>query len=460
MEKRVGCEMLPVPTLVGGCVRLDWLVVDAIYARLNPEVQEQRLSSDGSSESIAFVVSQLLMLVRFTAGLVVLLLVLSGSGAATAQTAAAPDSTEPQVSSVLDDKFVQTKGKRGLDLLYNMRSDSAEAIFQQIDERYPNHPIGPYLQGLNLWWTIMLDLTQTDHDAAFFDLMNEVIDRSETLLDDNPDHFDALLFKSAAHGFKARLASNRRNWWKALRNGQKAIGPARKVATIAPSDNGDYVFGKGLYDYYTAILEEEYPVVKTFTWMIPDGNRERGLRLLERTATEGYYVQTEALYYLTQVHYLYEEDYVAARRYVRQLRERHPENPYFHNFEGRVYARWNRWDQAAEVFAEVVARCERGQAGYNVHMEEIARLYLGRAQLYDGAYDEALQHLARVERLTDRGVDNNRYRILGLLYQGMVLDAMGRRELAIRTYRSVLNMDDPVGVHDRAEQYLDEPYSR
>jgi hypothetical protein len=401
------------------------------------------------------------MLYRFPAVLTGLLLALSTGSPATAQTApGSPDRPEAQFSSVLNNKFVRTEGKRGLDLLYNMRSDSARAVFQRIDERFPEHPIGPFLQGLNLWWTIMLDLTDTAHDAAFYDFMNEVIDRSEVLLDDNPDHFDALLFKAAAHGFKARLASNRHNWWKALRNGQKAIGPARRVATIAPPDNADYVFGKGLYDYYTAILEKEYPVVKTFTWMIPDGNRERGLRLLERTAAEGYYVRSEALYYLTQVHYLYEDDYIASRRYVRRLRERHPDNPYFHNFEGRIYARWNRWDQAEEVFSAVVARCEQGEPGYDVHMEEVARLYLGRARLYDGDYDGALQHLGRLERLTDRGVDNNRFRILGALYQGMVLDAMGRRTLAKNKYRAVLDMDDPVGVHDRAERYLDEPYSR
>jgi tetratricopeptide (TPR) repeat protein len=385
---------------------------------------------------------------------------MAGSATAGTQTAAATDTSAEEVSSVLNDEFVRSQGKRGLDLLYNMRSDSAKAIFQRIDERYPNHPIGPFLQGLNLWWTIMLDLTDTSHDDAFYDVMDEVIDRSEELLDENPDHFDALLFKGAAHGFKARLASNRHKWWKALRNGQKAIGPARRVATIAPSDNGDYVFGKGLYDYYTAILEEEYPIVKTFTWMIPDGNRQRGLQLLERTVEEGYYVRTEALYYLTQVHYLYEEEYTATRRYVRRLRERHPDNPYFHNFEGRVYARWGRWDQAQRVFATVLQRCEEGQAGYGVHMEEVARYYLGRAHLYDQRYDEALAQLHRLEELTSRDIEDNRYRILGILYQGMVYDAKGERDRAVRLYERVLDMDDPIGVHDRAERYLDDPYSR
>jgi tetratricopeptide (TPR) repeat protein len=400
------------------------------------------------------------MPMRVCAVLVGLAVALGPSFAAWSQTAPDTASAESSLPTVLNDPFVRKTGTKGLNRLYNMQSDSAQALFRRIDERYPDHPVGPFLQGLNLWWSIMLDLTDTSHDEAFFDLMDEVIERCEEILDEDSDHFDALLFKGAAHGFKARLASNRSNWWKALRNGRKAIGPARRVAEIAPPGNGDYVFGKGLYDYYTAILEEEYPVVKTFTWLMPDGDRERGLRLLTRTAERGRYVQTEAIYYLTQVNYLYEEDYMAARHYVRRLRDRHPDNPYFHNFEGRVYAKWGRWDRAHEVFSEVVARCEAGRAGYNVHMEEVARYFLGRERLYRQEYEEALAHLNRLEALTDRDIEDNRYRILGALYEGMVYDAMGRRGAAKEQYRAVLSMDDPIGVHDRAERYLSEPYSR
>jgi len=397
---------------------------------------------------------------RLIAGLAVLLAALC-SGPVGAQPAPDTAAVDTSLSTVLNDPFVIETGTKGLNRLYDMQPEEAEALFQKIDARYPQHPVGPFLEGLNLWWTIMLDLTDTSHDDAFFELMDEVIDRSEALLDENEDHFDALLFKAAAHGFKARLESNRSNWWSALRAGRRAIGPAREVAEIAPEGNGDYVFGKGLYDYYTAIIEEEYPAVKTFTWMIPDGDRERGLRLLKETARTGRYVQTEALYYLTQVHYLYEEDFQDARHYVRRLRQRHPDNPYFHNFEGRVYAKWGRWNRAHEVFSDVVARSEDGQAGYNAHMEEIARYYLGRERLYQREYEEALAHLERLDGLTDRedGGDN-RFRILGALYEGMVYDAMGEREKAKRRYRDVLAMEDPVGVHDRAERYLSTPYSR
>jgi tetratricopeptide (TPR) repeat protein len=397
---------------------------------------------------------------RFAVGIVIMMMVVGSIGRVGAsQPVPRADTAEQAPSTVLNDPFVRKNGEKGLNHLYNIRPEKARAHFQKIDDRYPNHPVGPFLQGLNLWWTIMLDLGDTSHDETFFDLMDRVIERSDALLDENPEHFDAMLFKAAAHGFKARLASNRSSWWKALQNGRKAIGPAREVADLGPSDNGDYVFGKGLYDYYTAILEEEYPTVKTFTWMIPDGNRERGLRLLKRAAEEGRYVQTEAIYYLTQIYYLYEEEYLPTRNYVRRLRKRHPDNPYFHNYEGRVYAKWGRWDQARKVFTEVVERADSSQAGYNVHMEEIARYYLGRERLQRDRYDEALAHLNRLEQLTDRDVEDNRFRVLGALYQGMTYDAKGYRDTAKRYYRRVLDMEDPVGAHDRAKRYLEEPYS-
>lgn len=400
------------------------------------------------------------MRLRSIIGVVAVFTLLGGQSAVEAQSSVPPDTTATSPSTVLSDPFVRTHGTEGIHLLYNMRSDRAEQHFQKIDKRYPQHPVGPFLKGLNLWWTIMLDLADTTHDEAFFDLMDEVIERADALLEENADHFDALLFKAAAHGFKARLASNRKNWWPTLRNAQKAIGPARRVAEIAPEENGDYVFGKGLYDYYTAILEEEYPATKAFTWMIPDGNRKRGLRLLKQTAETGRYVQTEGIYYLTQIHYLYEEDYSATRRYVTRLRERHPDNPYFHNYEGRVYAKWNRWDQARTVFSEVVDRCQQEQAGYTVHMEEVARYYLGRERLQAGAYDEALAHLNRLNALTNRDVEHNRYQVLGALYTGMVYDVKQRREKAKHKYRRALDLDGPGWVHERAQQYLEEPYAR
>ena len=365
--------------------------------------------------------------------------------------------TASATSSVLSDPFVRRSGKKGLDLLYNMQFQEARARFDSIDARYPNHPVGPFLKGLNVWWRILLNLTDTSHDEAFLDAMNETIARCDNLLDEDPDHFDATFFKGAALGFRGRLRSNRGKWFKAALDGKRAIGYVREIGEQAP-ENDDYVFGKGMYDYYAAIIPEEYPVSKALMWMMPDGDKERGLRLLQRAATEGWYIQTEAVYFLAQIHYLYENDFHTAREYITWLRETHPKNAYFHAFEGRLYARWGYWGHAEEVFDAILERCANDAPGYTVHTEEMAHYYLARRYLYTDAYDTALRHLARLETLTSHTPDDPRYRVMGYLYQGMVYDAMGHRDMARGRYHRVLKMEDVWGAHDEAERYLESPY--
>jgi tetratricopeptide (TPR) repeat protein len=410
------------------------------------------------------------MVARAVAVAVSLLLLGGGAHVAPGQPAAdslAPDSLAsdsssaapaPARPSILHTPFVQTHGTKGLDHLYGMRFAQAKAHFDRINRRYPDHPVGPFLQGLNLWWTLMLDLTDTSHDAAFIEQMRTVIDRCNALLDEDADHFDAALFKAAAHGFLARLHSNRSRWWKTIRNGQKAINYVQKVEAVAPK-RGDYVFGSGMYDYYVAILPGEYSLSKAILWMLPDGDKARGLRRLREAARNGRYVRTEAIYFLAKVHYLYEDDFSASRQWVERLRERHPDNPFFHVFEGRIHARWGRWGEARSIFAVVLERAQAGAPGYNAHMEEVARLYLARDRLYRDQYREALAHLAELEQLTQRDSETTKYRVLGYLYQGMVYDALGRRDLAMNRYRKVLRMEDAAGAHDRADRYLGEPYA-
>jgi tetratricopeptide (TPR) repeat protein len=92
-------------------------------------------------------------------------------------------------------------------------------------------------------------------------------------------------------------------------------------------------------------------------------------------------------------------------------------------------------------------------------MEEVARLYLARDRLYQDQYQEALRHLAELEQLTSRNIDDTRYRMLGYLYQGMVYDALGRRDMAVNRYEKVLDMEDAAGAHERARDYLSSPYA-
>lgn len=359
--------------------------------------------------------------------------------------------------SVLDDPMVRSQAKEGLDLLYDMRFEEAATRFDRIDRRFPNHPIGPFLQALNTWWKILLDFSDTSHDEAFFAAMDEVVDRSDRMLEQDEDNFDAMFFKGAALGFRGRLRSNRRDWFKAATDGKRAMDYVLAVAQADP-ENDDYVFGKGLYDYYAAVVPDRYPFVKPVMSFFPKGNRERGLAALERTARDGYYIQTEAAYFLLQIYYLFEQDYAKSVEYATWLRERHPGNAYFHTIEGRIYARWGDWEKSAEIFTDVLQRFQEGKPGYEPAVGEQALYYLARSRMVAREWADALGYLLKLEALSARLPDDTYFKVMGRLRQGMVYDAMGQRAVAEDRYRQVLDMNDWGNAHEQAERYLHRPY--
>ncbi len=368
-----------------------------------------------------------------------------------------PAGTAASYESILEDPRVLELGKKGLDHLYDMEQDQAAVYFDRIEALYPRHPVGPFLKGLNIWWDIMIDLPNDQHDDAFYDEMGSVIKRSNRMLKRNRDDFDAIFFKGAALGFRGRLRSNRGDWFKAALDGKNALDYILAISE-KDQDNADYGFGKAIYDYFSVVIPEEYPAVRPFTIFVPKGDKEQGIEDLRRTVEEGYFIRTEAAYFLLQIYYTYEKQYEESRQYIQWLRREHPKNSFFHAFEGRVYFRWGRWSDAFTIFEDVVEAFDAGKPGYSRTIVEQALYYTARIHMVYDRYDEALADLSRIERLSEQAGDTSVFRVLALLRIGMVHDALGARDKAVRYYRNVLELDDWSGAHDRAKRFLDRPY--
>lgn len=362
-------------------------------------------------------------------------------------------------TSILDSPDIRAEIKTGLDALYDMQFAPSRASFNAVTGRFPEHPIGPFLEGLTLWWEILLDLSDTSNDEAFYGYMTEVVRRSDEVLAEDPGNFDAMFFKGMALGFRGRLRSNRRHWIRAAADGHRAM---RYVLDVADSDttNHDYVLGRALYEYYAALIPVRYPFARAITTFLPPGDRARGMAGLQRTASQGYFMRTEALYFLVQINYLYERDFNASVDHVTELRSRHPDNPFFHTLEGRIYASWGFWPSSAQVFQSVLERYMRNRPGYNAAMAEQALYYLARARMEAGEPNEALSYLLSLEALTARSEVDTYFKAAGRLLQGMVHDVLDQRDRAITRYEEVLAMPDRGTLHARAHEYLRNPYRR
>ena len=354
---------------------------------------------------------------------------------------------------MLDDPGVRRVAKEGLDLLYDLRFAEATARFDSISRQVDEHPIGPFLEALTLWWEILLDLSDTRRDEAFYAAMGIVIERCNERLETDPGDFDAMFFKAMSLGFRGRLRSNRRDWIRAAADGKRAMDYVLAVAR-ADTTNHDFVMGPGLYNYYAALVPERYPFTRAVTTFLPPGDKALGLAQLRRAAEHGYFMQTEAIYFLLQIYYLYESDYRESVRYVTLLRERHPGNAFFHTLEGRIYARWSAWSRVDTIFTAVLDRYRLEAPGYTAPAAEQALYFLARSHMAGGRYQEALSYLLSLEALSARLGADTYFKVLGRLQQGRALDALGQRTRAVERYEQVLAMRAWGSSHEQAQRLL------
>ncbi|MBO6575376.1 MAG: tetratricopeptide repeat protein [Rhodothermales bacterium] len=377
-----------------------------------------------------------------------ILLLLAGS--ATAQSWNGP------YGSILDDPDTFAQGGRALQHLYDMNPAAARATIDSLKAAHPRHPIGPYLEGLTVWWEILPVLSVEDHsrDDEFFDAMNRTVRAAERL----PRHLemDKVFFKAAALGFRGRHLSNRYEWLRAARDGKEALDLVFDVSDRDPA-NPDFQFGMGVYWYFAEAIPEEYPVVKPVMYFFPDGDREKGLAELHRVAQTATFVGTEAAYFLLQIYMQYEPDFERSRDMVGLLRQRHPANAFFHTLEGRVLTRFGRHHSASEIYQEFLDLHAEGVHGYTDGLAHSVLYYLGRSHMSAGDLPAAVATFDDLETLA-AGNEHSVYRAMGRLRAGMALDRLGRRQPALAAYRTVLSLPEVGDSHDQAKRYLKKPF--
>ena len=357
-------------------------------------------------------------------------------------------------------EFAAHAGK-GIDYVYNLYLDSARTEFQHIVQIEPDHPAGHFFLAMVEWWNILLDIDDESRDENYFSTLDKVIDVCDKRLEKDEDDLTGLFFKGGALGFQGRLHANRGDWVKAANDGRQALPIVQKVYKIAPN-NYDVLLGIGIYNYYAAVVPEQYPFVKPFMIFFPSGDKEKGIHQLRDAAEHSAYANIEASYFLLQLYFNYEKQYHDALPIASKLYARYPNNVVFHKYVGRCYASLGRWNEMRQTFTEIIERVKTTKLGYTAGVEREAVYYLGLDDLNAGNYEAALQHLYRCDELS-RNLDRDGpsgFMVMANLKIGMAYDRQEKRQYAIEQYNKVLKMNDYQNAHKQAEQFMKTPYGK
>lgn len=346
----------------------------------------------------------------------------------------------------------------GATMIYNMEFDAASALFNKVINLYPKNPAGYFLDAMVEWWRIQADRKSKQNDEKFLYKCAQVIALCDELLEINPNDLSALFFKGGALGFRGRFYAGRESWLKAADDGHIAFEILQRCQQIAPG-NHDIMLGTGLYNYYAAVLPEQYPVLASVMMFLPKGDKNLGLMQLAAAGRSAKYAKTEAKVSLLQAYFQFEKNPSEALKVAQDLLNQYPQNPYFHRYVGRCQVMMGMYPQMEQTWRNAVQACIDKKVGYDQQTAREALYYVGLALMNRKSLDSSLKYFYKCDeagRYLDEDVSG--FTVKVNLKIGNIYDMRGQRELAIQQYKKVLAWEERQNSHEEANRYLQNPY--
>ena len=234
----------------------------------------------------------------------------------------------PAPAQVLTDPAAQQTILKTLDAVYNMEFAEADVLIQQIQARYPQHPIGPILRATELELQYLPLHENKVATAQFFQAVNQGLSLAKKILDKNENDPEGVFFALTAHSYLASLHNNKSESLKAVGESKKAYNYLRDGFTLMDK-NPDFYFTTGLYNYYIERYPMDHSIVKPFMFFFEDGNMAQGLKQLDIASKKGIFMRAVANYYLAHICLKHEMNPGRAAVYTKYLADKYPNNPLF-----------------------------------------------------------------------------------------------------------------------------------
>ncbi|RMG73389.1 MAG: hypothetical protein D6722_03860 [Bacteroidetes bacterium] len=359
----------------------------------------------------------------------------------------------PLTAQLIPDPYLLKEGHQGLDLIYEMKFDAAEAHLAGLARAYPEHPGPPFLRALNRWWQTYISMSTRAYYDFIEGQLDESMSRNEALEEAPGRHKEYVFFQFMAHALEARLFAYRGEWFSAVNAARKLVSPMKASLKYVGTEPEFYMLA-GLYHYYVASYHEFYPVIRPFLSFFPDGDKEKGLAEMVQAANTTSIAQVEAGFFLGTI---YLDEIGQPGKGLKQtqfLATRYPSNTKFELEYARALVKAGKYAQGE---ARLQAMRDRyiSQPGFGTrninslestttsHLMIQVYHYLARVRLYgqqdfEGArfFLDQSDHMAKLA-----AVDESIYLTGNVYLRGLIADEQGEREAARKAYRRVLDME-------------------
>ncbi len=243
------------------------------------------------------------------------------------------------------DAAVDSLLNRGIDLIINQKYQLAENAFKELNDNYPELPLGKiYLAAEEI--AKSYDFNRQFNDELISKNLNSAIDKADSLLDNDDNNVWNIYFAALSKGYYAYYRALNRNWFSAVSNGFDAVKDFKKCL------QRDSLF----YDAYTAIGNFEYwksrktEFLKSLPFINDDS--EEGMKYLMKAVNNPGYNNYLAVHSLQWI-YIDQKKYSDVIKLSNSVLEKYPDSRFFKWALARAYEEIDK-KNAVKIYYEIL----------------------------------------------------------------------------------------------------------
>jgi tetratricopeptide (TPR) repeat protein len=366
--------------------------------------------------------------------------------------------------------------QQGVEKLYNLYFDEAEANFKSLTKEFPDDPLYWNSLASTIWTKILYsqqklniesfslkdtfgtsqsrDELAAAEEKRLTDTIAKAIEKADKLLKKNPRDVHALYAEGASYAALATFhATVKRSYTTARSEAAKARDFHKQVLEIDPNYH-DAEMSIGAYNYVMGILPWMFRMTFNLVGIGGDG-KDIGIQQIENTARMGNQGATDAKMLLLIV-YNREGRHSDALKLVDELHAKYPRNFLFEMSRAQILRKMGKGDRANETYLAILRKVTLKIDGYE--RLRMAKVYydLAKSQAEQGDFSTVYATYLKVVDPKSDATPNERAD--SQIWMGMILDSQKNRSGALEHYNAVDTLQCDAVYKDRANEFKKRAY--
>jgi len=257
-------------------------------------------------------------------------------------------------AQLLNDPTTLKLVQKGLDHIYNYEYAEANVILNQVEKKYPNHPVSYILDSFVMYWQYLPIKDNPVKSKEYVSKLNQCLEAITKKYGKDSKDPEAVFYTIVARGYIAMMYNYNGELMSAAGEAKKAYN-ALITGLKLTERNPEFYFTSGMYNYYVELYPEDHAMVKPLMLFFKNGDKALGLKQIDIATRQGVITKAEACFYLSHIYLEHETNFPKALTYSQKLVNWYPENHIFNMVNTETLLLTGRFDEAAKGMEKLKA---------------------------------------------------------------------------------------------------------